>query len=265
MDVATVGDNCIDRYLAPVGLSTVGGNAVNVAVGLRRLGWGVAYLGAVGRDAAGWRTLGALAGEGVALARVRFGEGPTAWTELRLGADGERRIGVEEFGACAGYKPEEGDLEFLAGLRHVHIGWLPGARSGELRRSLAERGVAVSQDCAVTAGFEGLSVAILSAVDPWGDGPVLAEAAMAGGAALAVATCGARGSMAFDGRRLVRAGASPTFVADTTGAGDAFIAGFLGARLGGAGLEGCLAAGRAAGAAACGHLGGWPQVPVTWG
>ena len=37
-DVATVGDNCIDRYGPPLGLSLVGGNAVNVAVQLARLG-----------------------------------------------------------------------------------------------------------------------------------------------------------------------------------------------------------------------------------
>ena len=33
-DIATVGDNCIDRYAPPLGLSFVGGNAVNVAVQL---------------------------------------------------------------------------------------------------------------------------------------------------------------------------------------------------------------------------------------
>ena len=33
--VATMGDNCVDRYLPPLGLEFVGGNALNVAVGLR--------------------------------------------------------------------------------------------------------------------------------------------------------------------------------------------------------------------------------------
>ena len=52
-EVATVGDNCIDRYLPPIALATVGGNAVNVAVHLRRLGRRTAYFGAVGEDREG--------------------------------------------------------------------------------------------------------------------------------------------------------------------------------------------------------------------
>jgi ribokinase len=46
-----------------------------------------------------------------------------------------------------------------------------------------------------------------------------------------------------DGGRLVRAGASESAVIDTTGAGDAFAAGFLAARLGGGAPEVALAAG----------------------
>ena len=64
-DVATVGDNCIDRYLPPVGVSTVGGNAVNVAVHIRRRGHRVVYLGAVGDDANGERLLACLDQDGV--------------------------------------------------------------------------------------------------------------------------------------------------------------------------------------------------------
>jgi fructoselysine 6-kinase len=58
--IATVGDNCIDRYLPPVDRSLVGGNAVNVAVNLRRAGHPAAYFGAVGDDEDGMRTRGVL-------------------------------------------------------------------------------------------------------------------------------------------------------------------------------------------------------------
>ena len=37
LDFAAVGDNCIDRYLPPIGLSLVGGNAINVGVQLLSL------------------------------------------------------------------------------------------------------------------------------------------------------------------------------------------------------------------------------------
>lgn len=52
---AAVGDNCIDRYLAPVGDCLVGGNAVNVAVQLARLGRRASYFGTVAPPAATWR------------------------------------------------------------------------------------------------------------------------------------------------------------------------------------------------------------------
>jgi sugar/nucleoside kinase (ribokinase family) len=47
-------------------------------------------------------------------------------------------------------------------------------------------------------------------------------------------------------------------VVDSTGAGDAFAAGFLSADLGGAGPEACLQAGVEAGARAVSRLGGQP-------
>ena len=40
--VATMGDNCLDRYLPPLERKFVGGNALNVAVGLSDLGHDVA-------------------------------------------------------------------------------------------------------------------------------------------------------------------------------------------------------------------------------
>jgi len=42
--VATMGDNCLDRYLPPLEREFVGGNALNVAVGLRDLGPDVAEM-----------------------------------------------------------------------------------------------------------------------------------------------------------------------------------------------------------------------------
>ena len=49
MHVATVGDNCIDSYFK-TGQAFPGGNAINVAVYLARLGIPVSYVGVVGDD-----------------------------------------------------------------------------------------------------------------------------------------------------------------------------------------------------------------------
>jgi len=64
---------------------------------------------------------------------------------------------------------------------------------------------------------------------------------------------------AFAGEQRWRAAAPPAEVKDSTGAGDAFVAAFLVARLAGRPIERCLAAGAAAGAAATEFVGGQPE------
>jgi fructoselysine 6-kinase len=261
---ATVGDNCIDRYL-PLGRSTVGGNAVNVAVHLSRLGVGSAYFGAVGADTDGRRVLAALAAEGVDAAHVHIvADVGTGTTDITFGPGGERIIGHEELGACAAYRPTPAEMTLLAGMRHVHIGWLDDG--GAVKRALAAGGTDVSQDLSVTSPSagrnpEGLAVAFASAGASLDEGDAVAAALLAAGARTAVVTCGKAGSVAAEGSATARMDALAIAVVDTLGAGDTFIAGFLAARLQGEPLEACLRKGRDAAAATCGHLGGFPQIP----
>ncbi len=63
--VATMGDNCLDHYLPPLDREFVGGNALNVAIGLRDLGHDVAYAGAIGTDDAGRVVLAAAQARGI--------------------------------------------------------------------------------------------------------------------------------------------------------------------------------------------------------
>ena len=263
--IATVGDNCIDRYLAPVRRSTVGGNAVNVAVQLRRLGCAVGYFGAVGRDADGERIRTALAENAVDISHLKVLDGRTAYTDIGPGPDGDRIMLFEEFGVCRGYRPERSEVELLCGMRHVHIGWLDDG--GDLKRSLAAAGVSVSQDISVNAEPasvepSGLTIAFASAEASRQRGEKLLGELLAAGAELAVVTCGALGSLAGDGLRRAEMASVATEVVDTTGAGDSFIAGFIAAHLQGADLEACLRAGSTAAAATCIHLGGFPQQPI---
>ena len=60
-------------------------------------------------------------------------------------------------------------------------------------------------------------------------------------------------------RELHQRPALPIEPKDTTGAGDAFIAGFLDARLAGLPLPQCLERGREIATRTCLHLGGFPQ------
>src|ERR1700675_686083 len=106
-EVATVGDNCIDRYLPPIALATVGGNAVNVAVHLRRHGRRTAYFGAVGEDKEGRWTRACLTENEIDIEYLRGVPGRTAFTNLDVDAAGDRIIAFEEFGVCRGYRPNE--------------------------------------------------------------------------------------------------------------------------------------------------------------
>jgi fructoselysine 6-kinase len=159
-DVATVGDNCIDRYQPPIGLSAVGGNALNVAVHLRRLGHSVGYFGRVGTDEHGKRVLATLAENGVATQHVRIGAGPTAYTDIGADPSGDRIMVFEEFGACRGYRPDDKEVAALRSMRHVHIGWLDDG--GALKQALTAAGVPVSQDLSVNAEADSITAQSLA-------------------------------------------------------------------------------------------------------
>jgi fructoselysine 6-kinase len=91
--IATVGDNCIDRYLPPVDRVFVGGNAVNVAVNLKQAGHAVAYFGAVGDDEEGGRTRAVLCRFGVDVTSLRtIAPGRTSVTVIATDAQGDRHF-----------------------------------------------------------------------------------------------------------------------------------------------------------------------------
>lgn len=259
-EVATVGDNCIDRYLPPVGLAAIGGNAVNVAVHLRKQGLNTAYFGAVGRDADGRRMLKCFRDNRVNVDHVQVNEGVTAYTNIEIDQAGDRIFAFEEFGVCRTYRPTESDFRALCDMRHVHIGWLDDG--GVLKRRLRTAGVSVSQDLTVNAGADGLSIGFGSAGADAGMAIEIAKGYLEQGAGLAVVTRGSLGSLATDGVTLVETGIRPVEVSDTTGAGDTFIAAFLARRLRGGDLKQCLEAARDAASVTCTHFGGFPQVPI---
>lgn len=263
-DIAVIGDNCIDRFLPPADDCLVGGNAVNVAVQLAMLGRRVHYFGAVGDDAAGAAVRTALSRQGVEIGNLRTAEGQrTAYTEIELSEDGERTFMFEEFGACAGYMPSEEDIASLQLMRHVHIGWLNDG--GAAKQALFGSGISLSQDLTVNNAPENLSPAGLDigfcSAEPR-EADAAAARLLAGGARLAVVTLGAYGSLVSDGRVTFRASPPPVTPEDTTGAGDAFIAGFLHAHLEGTSLQQALALGTERASLACMHRGGFPQTPL---
>jgi sugar/nucleoside kinase (ribokinase family) len=88
--------------------------------------------------------------------------------------------------------------------------------------------------------------------------PVAAARALAEALPEVVVTLGAEGALWTDGSRLVRVDADPAEIVDSTGAGDAFAAGLLAARLRGEGPAEALRAGCALAARAIGTPGARP-------
>ena len=264
-DLIALGDNCIDRLTGAVTADLVGGNAVNVAVQAAMLGLTTAYCGAVGPfgETDGDRVLAAMTAKGVDVSLAERRAAPTSVTSLNVASDGNRKILTEDFGACAGWGPDATRLRALSAARHVHIGWLQDG--GHARQVLARAGVSLSQDVSVNAASEdlgagGLTIAFASLPETQADQAVARAADLvAQGARGAVVTLGARGSLALFSGQTHRAEAPAITPIDTTGAGDAYIAGFLTARLNGADVPMAMAAGHACAAACCGHPGGFPQ------
>src|SRR5699024_8615255 len=148
------------------------------------------------------------------------------------------------------YFPDRDALAAIAASRWVHVGMLPASQLlGEELAKLS--GVPISQDCSVSPEWSRLAVAFASAGEDEGAAEQLVQRMLADGAETAVATIGPHGALAGQGAQRWRATPAPTEVIDTTGAGDAFMAGFIAATLKGATVDESLEAGVARGSQAC--------------
>jgi fructoselysine 6-kinase len=263
--VACVGDNCLDVYDGAFVARAVGGNALNVAVGLRGEGLEVAYLGAVGRDENGQRVRRALEERAIDTGRLRMEPGSTAVTYLHVHPDGEREILQEDYGVSGAYAPSDGDLAALSGCALVHGCNVDKDRGTDgiedFVAAAVRHGLHLSYDLALYTTAQrltGLDIAFCSH-EAWDGMPPdeVARAVVSRGARLCVVTRGAAGSVAFDGTDLLAVSAIPVEVVDTTGAGDSYIAAFLAASVAGADLRACMEAGSRAGAETCRMVGAW--------
>jgi fructoselysine 6-kinase len=263
--VATIGDSCLDHYLPPLDRRFVGGNALNVAVGLRALGHDVACAGAVGSDAAGRQVLGVARAHGIDTTHVEIGLGATGATTIRLTDDGDRVFESEVLGANARYQPGVAALAELGGRAWVHGAGLAGGIDGfaGLTRSRARLSYDFSHHASLPERMDALcphlEVAFLSVS---GDGVEeaadLAERAVAAGAATAVVTRGRHGSLALaDG--LHHQPPVPVSVVDTLGAGDAYIAACISTLVEGGTVQAALRLGAEVAARTCTHYGAFLQ------
>lgn len=223
----------------------VGGNGANTSRALARLGTPVRLLATVGRDAAGAFVVEAVRRAGVDTAFLTTVDGATAATVALVNGRGERKFlhalgaNAEAFAAGIEFTPE-----LIAGMAHYHMASLfilprlRGQAAGVLARARAA-GLTTSLDTNWDA--EGRWLETIGPCLPQLDHLFMNEdeARMLPGARakVTVVKLGARGCAVFAGESEIRVPALDVPVVDTTGAGDAFVAGFLDAIVRGEGLE----------------------------
>jgi sugar/nucleoside kinase (ribokinase family) len=246
---------------------TLGSASAICAMGLARLGRPVGFTGKVGADPWGDYCLETMAAAGIDVTRVHRDRDLKTGVTVSISSPRDRAL-VSFLGAMGALAGEDLPDGVFAGFGHLHVSSY--FLQEKLRPSL--------RDVFSRARRRGLTTSVDPGFDPterWGKDllEALSEAdvflpnevelaALSGtsdveqalarldnGHTRIVAKLGAKGCVAREGGRLLRAEALPVQPVDTTGAGDSFNAGFLHAWLDGRPLAECLRWG-----AACGSL-----------
>jgi fructoselysine 6-kinase len=255
--VATIGDNVVDCYEARNEMFP-GGNCLNVSVFIRRFGGCSAYVGAVGRDAAGELIRRALEEEGVDVARLRMLVGPTAY--CLIGHRDSDRVFLSFDLGVSMFRPTPEDITFLSGFDAVHVGQSSGldaflpqiAAAAPLSYDFSTRRDPEHRAAVAPRCF----LASLSGGDASREeAQALAVSLAAAGARHVLVTRGKAGAILLSGGETFCAPAAPATVVDTLGAGDTFIARTLYGLLAGETPAAILAAAAQAAAVTCGYFG----------
>jgi sugar/nucleoside kinase (ribokinase family) len=260
---------------------TGGGAAGNVAAWLAARRAPVALVARAGDDVAGRGAVAELAAAGVDVRVAVDGVRPTGTCVVVIGADGERTM-LPDRGANLALAVDDLPAELFVAGAHLHLSGYVLLHDGPRAAGLAAldraraAGMTVSVDPASAAPLRAAGVA---AVLGWIAGadvllPNRDEAAVLtgeaeperaaralvarAGAGEVVVTLGADGALWTDGSRVLRAACADVEVVDTTGAGDAFAAGWLTAWRDGADAPEALAAACALGSRAVGRVGARP-------
>ncbi|NYF21122.1 sugar/nucleoside kinase (ribokinase family) [Xanthomonas sp. JAI131] len=266
-----------EEALASAYLRELGGGTVNTACGLARLGRSTRLIGLIGESDRPWfaQRLGQFqvrsdglrsdpAGTGITVS-VSMPDDRAFFTYLGANAQLDALLARAEV------------LDELCAARHVHFAMpLSRALAQTLLPALAAAGCTTSLDVGFSPDWLAAphNLATCREVDYFL--PNQKEAALLGcgdgaeacrqwaqtlGLRHAAIKLGGAGAMAVDAAGARRVAAPAVQVRDTTGAGDAFDAGFIDALLDGAGLDDCLRRACFCGASCCAALGALDGLP----
>jgi sulfofructose kinase len=255
-----------------------GGETASAMTALRRLGMRTAYAGRFGSDDAGRFGLESLRAEGVDVTFAEVVEGAENQIAYILIDErtGERTV-IWDRDARLCYGEEEAPRGFAGRGRVLHIDGHDTRARTRVAREAREAGTVVSLD--IDNVYEGLEELLphvdvlvssqefprrLTGIDNEHAALVEMKTRLRPDAVVGM-TLGERGAVVFHGGVFIE---SPAFAVpggchDTTGAGDAFHAGFIYGMLAGEEIEGCLTLGCAVAALKCRALGARTALPTT--
>ena len=226
---------------------TAAGSAGGTALTLAKLGAEVHSAGAIGSDAVGDMLVGLLADAGVdPSGLLRRSDVQTSASVLPIRADGSRPA-FHVVGANATYGADDVDWDALADATHLHLGapeFMGGEQAARILSAARERGIVTSADILapgeqaaqivdwIGPAFEHLDYLLPNdeqalALGGADELDAACRALLDRGVGCVAATCGAEGAVVTSGEGVERVPAFAIDVADTTGCGDAFSAGFL--------------------------------------
>jgi 2-dehydro-3-deoxygluconokinase len=278
----------------------VAGAEANVAVGLARLGHDAGYVGRVGADGFGEAIRRRLRGEGVDTTGLSTDEAaPTGLMFRERRVIGPAQVLYARRDSAGSHLTAE-DVDAAArdglfdGARWLHLTGITPALSTSARSAVdraadlaRDAGIPISLDLnlrrriwsdseaapvlrALAARVDVVlgspdELAVVTGLSSDDDPADLARAVLALGPTIAIAKLGAEGAVAIDreapDRPVTRPAVPLSVVVDPVGAGDAFCAGFIAARLEGADLAAALETANACGAAAAAALGDQTGLP----
>ena len=239
--IAFIGDLTVDRYVEKNEIR-LGGAALNMAIWAKRSGADVSVVTDVGSDDAGKQQIAFLKQEKIDTSKIQISKGSTSEIEIFVNESGERRYGLWNAGTLAHYHLRTSDISFLKKKDVVCLTIYPQyehilSEVSSIARAKKHPLLVVNfgdlrefnRDIRVVEDVLHYTDICVFGLDKDADETLintLQHMAKQSRVKILI-TLASSGSLVFDGADVFLQAAKKVKVVDTTGAGDAFLAGFL--------------------------------------